>query len=87
MNCEGDYEAALFVGGKYVGGPPLPLPLTIPKGDITHWMGDKPSIGLSMSEAERIIQKSRQKTTWFVTGVKAAGPNAQRVKTVGCCAT
>lgn len=54
---EGQYEAALFVNGKHVGGPSLPQPLNPPKENITHWMGNKPSIGLTESEAEVIFKE------------------------------
>lgn len=52
---DGDYEAALFLNGKPVAGPPLPMLLTAPKDDLTHWMGNRPTVGLTRSEAERII--------------------------------
>jgi len=52
---EGEYEAALFLNGKPVAGPPLPRPLSPPKDDLTHWMGNRPTVGLTRSEAERII--------------------------------
>ncbi|HMN02262.1 MAG TPA: hypothetical protein PKC17_05775, partial [Geobacter anodireducens] len=31
------YEAALFLNGRYKPGPPLPRPLDNPSGDTTHW--------------------------------------------------
>lgn len=70
---DGGYEAALYLNGKYVGGPPLPRLLAPPKGDITHWMGNRPTIGLTRSEAERIMEivqdendvvMHRQKSGW-----------------------
>jgi hypothetical protein len=54
---EGRYEAALYLNGKFVGGPPTPQLLTTPKGELTHWMGNRPTVGLSESEAERIISE------------------------------
>lgn len=54
---EGDYEAALFLNGKPVAGPPLPQLLTTPKDDLTHWMGNRPTVGLTRSEAERIVSE------------------------------
>ena len=51
---EGDYEATLFLNGKYVPGPSLPKVLDPPKGDVTHWMGNKPSVRLTLNEAEKI---------------------------------
>jgi hypothetical protein len=48
------YEAALFIDGKYKSGPPLPRPLELPKDDVTHWMGVRPSVGLTTQEAEEI---------------------------------
>jgi hypothetical protein len=73
VNRDGEFEAALYVGGRYIGGPSLPQELSPPKGEITHWMGNKPSVGLTQSEAERIIatveaeksaQTHRQRQGW-----------------------
>lgn len=73
VNKDGEYQAALHVAGKYVPGPSLPQILSEPKGDITHWMGNKPSIGLTQEEAERIIKdvaieneivRHRQRSGW-----------------------
>lgn len=55
VKLEGEYEAALFLNGKPIAGPPLPRPLTPPKDELSHWMGNRPTIGLTRSEAERII--------------------------------
>jgi hypothetical protein len=51
---EDAYQAALYVGGRHIPGPALPQPLDPPKGDVTHWMGNRPSVGLSTEEAEKI---------------------------------
>jgi hypothetical protein len=52
----GEYKAMLYVNGKRINGPSLPQPLTPSKDDVTHWMGNKPGVGLTTSEAEMIIQ-------------------------------
>jgi len=54
---EGHYEAALYLNGKFVGGPATPRLLTSPKGELTHWMGNRPTVGLTESEAERITSE------------------------------
>ncbi len=54
---DGKYEAALYLNGKFVGGPPVPLLLSSPKGELTHWMGNRPTVGLTESEAERITSE------------------------------
>lgn len=54
---EGEYEAALFINGRYIPGPSLPTPLEPPKDDLTHWMGNRPSVGLTQREAERIMDE------------------------------
>ena len=54
---DGDYEAALFLNGKFVPGPTLPKELDPPKDDLTHWMGNRPSVGLTREEAERIMEE------------------------------
>lgn len=54
---EGNYEAALFINGRYIPGPPLPVLLDPLKDDLTHWMGNRPSVGLTNSEAERIVEE------------------------------
>jgi hypothetical protein len=48
------FEAALFLDGRFKPGPPVPRPLDNPTGDVTHWMGVRPSIGLTGEEAEKI---------------------------------
>jgi len=50
------YRAALMVSGRFVHGPPLPEPLNPPKDNLTHWMGNKPSVGLTSEEAEKIVK-------------------------------
>jgi hypothetical protein len=54
---EGQYEAALFLNGKHINGPPLPTLLNPPKADLTHWMGNRPTVGLTTSEAEKIFSE------------------------------
>lgn len=54
---EGAYHAALYVGGRHIHGPALPEPLNPPKDDLTHWMGNRPSVGLTSEEAEKIIRE------------------------------
>ena len=50
----GQYEAALFLDGKYKYGPPMPRPLETPSVQSTHWMGVRPKVGLTEEEAEKI---------------------------------
>ena len=51
------FRAALSVNGTQVPGTSLPYPLDRPKGDITHWMGNKRiSVGLTIKEAEEIME-------------------------------
>ena len=52
----GEYKAMLYVNGKPINGPSLPQQLSTSKDDVTHWMGNKPGVGLTTSEAEMIIQ-------------------------------
>ena len=54
---EDAFQAALYVGSRHIPGPALPQPLDPPKGDVTHWMGNRPSVGLSSEEAEKIIRE------------------------------
>jgi hypothetical protein len=53
----GAYHAGLYVSGHYINGPNLPQLLTSPKDDITHWMGNKPSVGLTSEEAAKIVHE------------------------------
>lgn len=53
----GQYEAALFLNDRFKPGPPIPQPLDNPSGDLTHWMGVRPSVGLTTEEAERILDE------------------------------
>jgi len=51
------FHAALYVGERFIPGPALPQPLEPPKGDVTHWMGNHPSVGLTSEEAEKILRE------------------------------
>ena len=54
---DGEAKAVLVVGGKKIPGPPIPMPLSsIAIEDITHWMGNKPTIGLTTEQAEYITE-------------------------------
>lgn len=54
---EDAFQAALYIDGRHIPGPPLPVPLDPAKGDVTHWMGNRPSVGLTTEEAEKIIKE------------------------------
>lgn len=51
------YEAALFVGGHFKPGPPVPRPLDNPTDAAAYWMGVRPSIGLSQYEGDTILEE------------------------------
>jgi hypothetical protein len=51
----GIYRAALYLNGRYIPGPALPEPLDPPNDSFTHWMGNRPGVGLTSDEAEKII--------------------------------
>jgi len=58
---EGEYKAMLYINGKRINGPSLPQQLSSPKEEVTHWMGNKPAVGLTESEAETIIEAVTQR--------------------------
>lgn len=47
----GSWIAQLSIDGKYISGPSRPQALKTPKGDVTHFLGEKPAVGLTASEA------------------------------------
>lgn len=49
------YEAALFIGGHYKPGPPIPRPLDSPTETAAYWMGVRPKAGLSQAEGDEIL--------------------------------
>ena len=53
----GQYEAALFLNDKFKPGPPIPYPLDSPTEANSHWMGVRPSVGLSSEESAVIINE------------------------------
>ena len=57
VQVNNQFEAALFLNDKYKPGPPIPYPLDRPNEEVTHWMGVRPSVGLSEEEAQRIIME------------------------------
>ena len=54
---DGTFQAALYIDGRYIPGPSLPVPLDPAKEDVTHWMGNRPSVGLTTEEAEKISKE------------------------------
>jgi hypothetical protein len=54
---EDAFQAALYIDGRHIPGPPLPVPLDPAKGEVTHWMGNRPSVGLTTEEAEKIFKE------------------------------
>lgn len=54
---DGTCHAALYVAGRHIPGPPLPVPLDPANGEVTHWMGNRPSVGLTTEEADRIMKE------------------------------
>jgi hypothetical protein len=57
VQVDDEFQAALYVDGRHIPGPALPVPLDPAKGDVTHWMGNKPSVGLTTAEAEKIVKE------------------------------
>ena len=53
----GQYEAALFLNDKFKPGPPIPHPLDSATEVNSHWMGVRPSVGLSPEEAALVINE------------------------------
>jgi len=54
---EGEFQAALYLNGRHIRGPHIPEPLNPPRGEYTHWMGNRPGVGLTRDEAEKIIRE------------------------------
>ena len=54
---KGQYEAAIFLNDKYKPGPPVPTPLDTSTELLSHWMGVRPSIGLTAEEAALILNE------------------------------
>ena len=52
----GVFQAVLHIDGRHIKGPPLPMPLNPANEEITHWMGNRPSVGLTTEEAEKIFK-------------------------------
>ena len=55
VDDEGEFKAMLYMNGRPVPGPSLPEILTPPKGEATYWMGNKPGVGLTDDETDKII--------------------------------
>ncbi len=54
---EDTFRAALYIDGRPIPGPPLPVPLDPCRDEVTHWMGNRPSVGLTTEEAEKIFRE------------------------------
>ena len=57
MFDNGYFQSAVYVGGRRIAGPAMPVPLDIPKNGITHWLGDHPRVGLTAEEAKQIFNE------------------------------
>ena len=55
VRADGEYKSMLYIDGRKVNGPATPQALDAPKDEVTHWMGNKPAIGLTTSEADMIL--------------------------------
>ena len=49
------YEAALFIGGIYKPGPPLPRLFDEPTPQLHAWMGVRPKVGFTEEEYTEVI--------------------------------
>ena len=57
VQVEDVFQAALYIDGRFIPGPAIPMPLDPSKGNVTHWMGNRPSVGLTAEEAEKIFKE------------------------------
>jgi len=57
------FQAALYVDGRFIPGPAIPMPLDPAKGNVTHWMGNRPSVGLTAEEAEKIFKEVKMENS------------------------
>lgn len=60
VQVDDEYQAALYIDGRHIPGPALPTPLDPvdpAREDLTHWMGNMPSVGLTAEEAEKISRE------------------------------
>lgn len=57
VQVDDEFQAALYIDGRHIPGPALPMLLDPSKGDVTHWMGNRPSVGLTTEEAEKILKE------------------------------
>ena len=55
VRTSAEYQAVLYINGRRIRGLPAPQPLDVPRGELTHWMGNKPAVGLTRAEAEAIL--------------------------------
>lgn len=52
----GQHIAQLFLDGQYVFGESKPVPLAMPRGEVTHWIGgNRGKVGLTAAEAALIV--------------------------------
>jgi hypothetical protein len=52
---KGEYKAMLYIEDRRVNGPSVPQPLDVPMDGITHFMGNKPAVGLTSVETDTIL--------------------------------
>ncbi len=49
------YEAALFIGGIFKAGPPIPRKFDNPVNNVVYWMGVRPTVGFTEEEGDEIL--------------------------------
>lgn len=50
------YEAALFIGGHFKPGPPIPREFDTPStSGLSSWMGVRPKVGFTQEETDEIL--------------------------------
>lgn len=54
---QGTFHAVLYLNGRHIRGPLLPERLNPANGEFTHWMGNRPGVGLTCDEADKIIHE------------------------------
>jgi len=63
VQAEDIFQAALYIDGRFIPGPAIPMPLDPAKGNVTHWMGNRPSVGLTAEEAEKIFKEVKMENS------------------------
>ncbi len=61
VSQSGEYRAVLYLNDRTINGPSVPQPLERPTEEITHYIGNRPAVGLTSEQAQTITDTVKER--------------------------